>query len=815
MLNNRIISSKLSNLILVIFLSFSFVLANTSTLNFKTSSIRIFFMLCLFSIFYFLIFFSRQTLISTAVLSGVILIGSSGVGLYYKTITTPFKEAAACYYWLVDYVNGDAELIPKYEFYFTIFLCISVSLLVYTFTEYIYNFYILTAGGASIFVTQWILDFFVSYAAFYIFLIFILIYYLKYIYYGKLSNLGNEYAPPLTFTLWLVPFSALILSVSMSLPPKDAPITWQWLDNKITTFFNYINNNYQYKTYDYFSIASSGFGSDPNNLGGKVNLNKNIVLDVESPRRIYLKGASYDTYTGNSWESNDKTGLPYSDRNNKLAQDINDMNAGMPYLSGDRNFLEKFFYRDDISVLFRGLRTKSIFISSKTSSIKQEDRRMVNADVFSNGYVASDRFLEKGFKYSFQMFSPKYDDDDFKNSLRKSRKGILSTINASSINTFNYISRTQVFEWDSKKNRYIINTGSENRLRNNTSYQTLRQQLENANEAYDRFLQLPENLPKRVRDLSVSLTSSAANDYDKVKALEKYLSQKYPYTLSPKNTPKGKDFVDNFLFDLKQGYCVYYASSMAVMARSIGIPARYVEGYIMPSAKNSSNIYEVSNEQAHSWVEVYFEGFGWLPFEPTSPFVSGFYNDQTYVPTFTDEFLEDPEMQDYLDDLENLNNLGIYGLDNIGQYEDENNRKMFIIYMTSVSALFILLLSFVLVNLFRHRLRFFRYSKMGPNDSVLYLYKYYVMLLSLVKMGIAPGETAAMFAERVDNYMVFRPVRFKTVTETFILARYSTQTLDESEKQKVYEFHKQLLDKIKADLGTVRYFIYSYITGTI
>lgn len=93
---------------------------------------------------------------------------------------------------------------------------------------------------------------------------------------------------------------------------------------------------------------------------------------------------------------------------------------------------------------------------------------------------------------------------------------------------------------------------------------------------------LSENTPERVINLAKAITADCSNDYEKVIAIEEYLKNNYEYTLSPSRVPEGKDFVDWFLFEDKRGYCTYYATSMAVMLRSVGIPARYVEGFVMP-----------------------------------------------------------------------------------------------------------------------------------------------------------------------------------------------------------------------------------------
>ncbi len=115
-----------------------------------------------------------------------------------------------------------------------------------------------------------------------------------------------------------------------------------------------------------------------------------------------------------------------------------------------------------------------------------------------------------------------------------------------------------------------------------------------------------------------------ANNYEKAKAIEQYFAQNnFTYTLSPGSFDKSGDFVDQFLFDNKKGYCTYYATAMAVLLRCAGIPSRYVEGYVLPSKEQGSDVYKVTGKQSHAWVEAYFEGLGWLQFEPTIAYTGG------------------------------------------------------------------------------------------------------------------------------------------------------------------------------------------------
>jgi hypothetical protein len=133
----------------------------------------------------------------------------------------------------------------------------------------------------------------------------------------------------------------------------------------------------------------------------------------------------------------------------------------------------------------------------------------------------------------------------------------------------------------------------------------------------ERYLVLPRSVPGRVRRLAEDITRGKLNQYDKSKAIEVYLRANYPYDLEVPAPPPDQDVADYFLFDLKKGYCDYFATSMVVMARAAGIPARFVSGY-SPGAYEAPNAqYVVRELNAHSWAEIYFTGIGWVEFEPT------------------------------------------------------------------------------------------------------------------------------------------------------------------------------------------------------
>ncbi len=129
------------------------------------------------------------------------------------------------------------------------------------------------------------------------------------------------------------------------------------------------------------------------------------------------------------------------------------------------------------------------------------------------------------------------------------------------------------------------------------------------------YLQLPVVDP-RIPQLAAQISGSASNNYDKAVAIETYLKTHYGYTLQLLRSPVA-DPLANFLFERKQGHCEYFASSMAVMLRTLQIPSRVVNGFRSDEFNDVTGNYVVRAKNAHSWVEAYFPGYGWITFDPT------------------------------------------------------------------------------------------------------------------------------------------------------------------------------------------------------
>ena len=119
-----------------------------------------------------------------------------------------------------------------------------------------------------------------------------------------------------------------------------------------------------------------------------------------------------------------------------------------------------------------------------------------------------------------------------------------------------------------------------------------------------------------MRDLAIFVTQGLDNNYDKATAIEQFLRTDFGYTLElPRSAREAT--LEYFLFDRREGHCEYFSTAMAVLLRSLGIHARELNGFLGGQWNDFGQYLAVTQNEAHSWVEVWFPGYGWVPFDPT------------------------------------------------------------------------------------------------------------------------------------------------------------------------------------------------------
>jgi len=146
----------------------------------------------------------------------------------------------------------------------------------------------------------------------------------------------------------------------------------------------------------------------------------------------------------------------------------------------------------------------------------------------------------------------------------------------------------------------------ENLRKDNSAYLA-----ENAN-----YLQIPQKFDERIGKLASDVTKDKTNRYDKAKAIEQYLQTQFGYTLDLK--AGGEEPLADFLFNVREGHCEYFATAMTMMLRTQGIAARVVNGFQRGEYNETADMFVVKQRDAHSWVEVYFpKEKVWITFDPT------------------------------------------------------------------------------------------------------------------------------------------------------------------------------------------------------
>ncbi|QOS98855.1 transglutaminase domain-containing protein [Brevibacterium sp. JNUCC-42] len=328
-------------------------------------------------------------------------------------------------------------------------------------------------------------------------------------------------------------------------------------------------------------IRKVGYDTNDKTLGGPFQQDDTKVFTVTTNDKYYLRGDTKDVYTGKGWIKSDK----------QLESIVHPKN----YMWSD--------------TLFSGLETK------KVMAVMQAEGEQLPA-IFYPGQLKGIEELNPGnVTLTYDTIS----------------QGVLTFNGAmqKDSNSRTFIERDDSILIPTPVEQYMEHYQLQAEIPVISEKKIIMAGTDYPRDIQERYLQLPNALPDRIKNLAEKITETSTNPYDKARAIENYLRTEGRYRYETKDVPmprEGQDFVDQFLFETMKGYCDHFSTSMVVMLRSIDIPARWVKGFapgkeISQDANNNITM-EVRNRDAHSWVEVYFPGSGWIPFEATASFTS-------------------------------------------------------------------------------------------------------------------------------------------------------------------------------------------------
>jgi transglutaminase-like putative cysteine protease len=527
------------------------------------------------------------------------------------------------------------------------------------------------------------------------------------------------------------------------------------------------------------------FSSDE--LGGNVYLTNEVVMEVESPvQNVHLRALSKSRYTGHSWVRTD------TEQSYFFAESFDDTALTKSLIAGDPDMMNELFPSVDISVKYKDFNTGIVYAPLKLSSLDiGAPVTLVGTDelLLANGY-------ENDLAYGLKYYQPAYGNSRLADLARKAGEASpFPLVHAGNVG-FGFsdggvVQRVQIFEGRGE----VTMDGDRYYAIPNSAYA-----LSVANGVFaDQYMQLPDTLPQRIRDLADEITKDATNDYDKAVAIEDYLRHNFSYTLTPGGSDLDRDFVDQFLFEGKRGYCTYFATAMVVLLRCEGVPARYVEGYVLPGYANSRGVYEVTKKQGHAWVEVYFEGLGWLTFEPT-PFSSD--NAPTETPTR-------PPAQTSTPPPSPTPRGSSAPVVNPG--ETPPGLKPAVLFLpAALLAAFAALALFAAYIPYRAKARL---RKMRPREASVHLFGQLLKLLEAQGEPLCNGENLEAFARQVDKSCGLPRHGFADATDIFQQARFSDHDISPEQQQKLTVFRKEFLQASKKKLGLFKYLYFKYIWG--
>ena len=315
------------------------------------------------------------------------------------------------------------------------------------------------------------------------------------------------------------------------------------------------------------------------------------------------------------------------------------------------------------------------------------------------------------------------------------------------------------------------------------------------------YLSLPQDI-EFLSSLAEEITENYNDDFDKALVLERYFKTDYNYARSFTNsedTPVDK--IRYMIETSKTGYCTYYATAMTLMVRSLGIPARYVTGYhamVVPETGKSKYTREIIDENYHAWVEVYFDGIGWLTFDPT-PGIGGNqiirdygYLDDPAPDTQEPEtpYVESPVVSDD-GDIDDSNSVDVGNEMPI----PEDNLPGWVITLIVIVAVIVIVSVGAAVTIILINGKFNKYRdyvfRLPPTEMVSTLYSSILRLLGSLGYRPENGEPIHHFADRVDNAFNLT-TRLRSIIDVLEMTQFSKNTVDEQTAQTIGLYFDQL-----------------------
>lgn len=757
-----------------ILIAFSITVTLSGLLWYDLSYIKMFLIILLIYIslsvithnikFFLISSMSMVTLLVIGFIVALIFNELSNILLTIRQYITVYNEAI---------ING--TLIPtKYQMLPEIMIGIVTCCIIISISRYKYYYLALFTLGLSIFLTAFSINGYYNVIAYFIFIGAIITNYFYYFYTKNIKNKEKHSFYHLAFNA--VIFSLILIFLASNLyKSKPRPLLFFYDIGKAVERFienmnkkaestdgngqgnnGAANGNGNAKKEDEEDAVVVGFDSGEL-LKENVVTSNDAILYVYTAKPTYLRGSVCNIFDGKEWSYNIDHEYEISDLDEHI--------IGLKWLSenyvnedskpsNEKEIKKRYFEEDQVSVIYKNIATKTVFTPINLIAIYDTDGNHSN-DIFNfneGGTLNYHAELTKGFSYSFTYLKPRYGVEDFDKLLRMSNYELYQ-------------------KFDSEYKDDLV---------------------KKANYIEQNYMQLPNSITSRTVKLAKDIMNAYENNYDRAKAIEEYLKTNYDYTYSTVLPEDGEDIIDYFLFETKEGFCTYNASTMVVMLRSIGIPARYVKGFVTrgsmgrdelsadndKKSKIDTNMNVVTGWDAHAWVEAYLEGFGWVSFEPTS----GFQFNQIQEEKYNTQILTEEE----------LKIREVYDLESIAQSQKRIPLAGILIILS--------IIIFIAILLWIYR----RYERTKDNfrlsntrNKIQMVYKNILLLMEILGYKKEEHQTLREYAKMINGELDTQKHNFIKLTNIFEIAYYSNKKIEDETLEIFDAYYKELKHQAK------------------
>ncbi len=519
--------------------------------------------------------------------------------------------------------------------------------------------------------------------------------------------------------VYTLPFLLPLILLLIFLKIPDHPYDWKFVKELISD----VRTGYEVLIQTF--LPDQGWDGD-NNMGfsDKAYINGSIeddpyrVMSVSTGEdhdyRLYLGGKTFDTFDGRQWIKQDDSAIDYRtlDRYELIAA----------ILQNDPDNPDDYFQNVRIRIEYDGIRTQHVFAPMKA---------VMDMPAYPTSQSGGDLLLDgrKKAEYVVKYYRINKDHPKFR-TLLEHDDGITR----------------QAWETAVEKNKGII--------REDCTFEAYQKYRASVVENYGEKTVLSE----RARSFLDDLLSGAQSDPEKLERIETYLSA-MTYSRTPGELPDhvqtDTDFIDYFLFEKQEGFCTHFATAFVLLARAEGIPARYVQGYsVLSEAKNFS----IQSDRAHAWCEAYFDGIGWVGFEPTPGFKQQviWASKEEGAHTSLDAALSKKAEEEQESSLSE-------------ETEEKGTFRWNLILIPLYCCLGFLLLYILIDRMIRKN----RYRNMNEREKIITLCRSDIKLFKWIGLKIDPKETLTEFQNRIKKRVPGEILSFIPVYEE---ALYSDRT---------------------------------------